>query len=102
MSYVRRPALPQIEGTAISTGWSGATAARPSDDPHMMLAALLAAFALGPVAAPPKPPAPSPAIAYGAVTVCAAAGSRPISGPLSFTLSAAAAAGGTQTVAVAI
>lgn len=58
-----------------------------------------AALAFTPAA--PHPPAPAP-IAYGTISVCAAVGSRPVTGTLAFTLAAPASAGGTQTVNVAV
>jgi hypothetical protein len=66
----------------------------------MTLLSLLVALALAPAAPAPKPPAPT--VAYGTISICATAGSRPVGGPLSFTAAAPASAGGTQTVTVAV
>lgn len=64
---------------------------------------LLAALLLAPAAPhPPQPTTIAAAPAYGTLSVCAATGSRPVAGPLTFTLGAPAGAGGTQTVSVAI
>lgn len=64
--------------------------------------AFAAALALLPAAPAPKPSPPPAPVPYGTVSVCAAMGSRPLAGPLTFTLAAPASAGGTQTVTVAI
>jgi len=65
-----------------------------------------AVFAAAPAArtAPPKPgPSPSPPpIVNGTISVCNTSGARPISGSLSYTLAAVAAAGGTQTITVPV
>jgi hypothetical protein len=67
---------------------------------------LAAAFASAPAArtAPPKPgPSPSPPpIVNGTISVCNTSGARPITGSLSYTLAAVAAAGGTQTITVPV
>jgi hypothetical protein len=64
--------------------------------------ALLAALSILPAAPHPPAPSPTPAVAYGTITVCAAAGSRPVTGPLIFSLAAPASQGGTQTLSVAV
>jgi hypothetical protein len=67
-----------------------------------------ALFAAAPAArtAPPKPgPSPTPAptpITNGTISVCNTSGARPITGSLSYTLAAVAAAGGTQTITVPV
>jgi hypothetical protein len=66
------------------------------------MVAFLAALSFLPGAPHPPPPAPPPAVAYGTITVCATAGSRPVAGPLLFSLAAPASQGGTQTVSIAV
>jgi hypothetical protein len=73
------------------------------DDQDMNNPLLLAALFLAPAAPhPPQPTTVAAAPAYGTLSVCAATGTRPVAGPLTFTLGAAAGAGGTQTMSLAI
>jgi hypothetical protein len=67
----------------------------------MNAAAFLVVLALTPAAPPPKQSSESAAIPYGTIAVCAAQGARPITGSLTFTLAAPAAAGGSHIVTVA-
>jgi PASTA domain len=64
---------------------------------------LASALTLAPAAAA-KPPAPQPqpAVNSGNVAICATQGAWPATGPLTFTLTAPASAGGTQIISVAL
>ena len=64
--------------------------------------ALLAVLAVAPTAPAPKPAPPVPPVAYGTISICAVVGARPLAGPLTFTLAAAASAGGTQPITLAM
>src|SRR4051812_21624638 len=98
MSYACQRHRPQTEGTARTTGRSeDGERGRPHDASVAMLA-ILAALSFLPGAPHPPAPTPPPPVAYGTITVCAAAGSRPVTGPLLFSLAAPASAGGSQTL----
>ena len=68
----------------------------------MNAAAVLVALALSPTAPPPKQNSQPAAVPYGTIAVCASEGARPVTGPLTFTVAAAASAGGSHIVTVAL
>jgi len=70
----------------------------------LVASATAATLACTAVAAPkpPQPPGPAPQIVYGTISVCNASGPRAVAGSFTYTLAAAAAAGGTQTIVLAV
>jgi hypothetical protein len=68
----------------------------------MNAAAVLIALALAPAAGKPPAQPAQPAVPYGNITICAAQGAWPATGPLTFTLAAPAGAGGTQVISVGL
>jgi hypothetical protein len=67
----------------------------------LLAAALVPAAGQAATRAPGPKPTPAP-IPTGTLAVCNVSGSRPITAPLTYTLAAAASAGGTQTVSIAV